>query len=116
LPEWALVWYQDLLDFGCNRIGEKELLVAAGDSLRRRCEGEFFIGIRRLAAGDRSGAVEHFRRSVDTGVFDFLEYNWSRRFLELLNEDPAWPPWIPMSATFGVPDQPVRDSSKKGND
>ncbi len=96
LPKWVLEWYQHLLDFGCDRIGEKELLTAAGDSRRCQCEGQYFIGIRRLSKGDRTGAVEHFRRSVDTGVFDFLEYNWSRRFLERVREDPTWPPWIPL--------------------
>jgi len=95
LPDWVLEWYQRPLDYNCDRISEEELLTAAGNSHWRQCEANFFIGIRRLAEGDRAGATEHFRRSVRTGVFIFLEYRWSRRFLARLEEDPAWPPWIP---------------------
>jgi tetratricopeptide (TPR) repeat protein len=95
LPDWVLEWYQRPLNYNCDRISKEELLAAAGNSHWRQCEANFFIGIRRLGDGDRAGATEHFRRSVRTGVFYFLEYRWSRRFLVRLEEDPAWPPWIP---------------------
>lgn len=33
---------------------------------------------------------------MGTGVLQFLEYGWSKRFLARMSEDPTWPPWIPM--------------------
>jgi len=48
-----------------------------------------------LAQGDKQGAREHFRRCVDTGVFDFDAYDWSRTFLARMAREPDWPRWIP---------------------
>ena len=96
LPDWVLEWYKYPLDYNCNRISENELLDAAGESRWRRCEAQFFVGIRHLASGDHPGAAEHFRQSVETGALDFLEYRWSRRFLARMEKDASWPPWIPI--------------------
>ena len=98
MPPWLLEWYQHLLDYNCGMITETEenLLRAAGKSRWNQCEANFFIGMTRLADGDRVGAADHFRLSVDTRVYIFFEYVWSRAFLARMEKDPAWPPWIPM--------------------
>lgn len=116
LPDWALKWYQFLLDFGCNRITEETLLAAAGNSHWRQCEANYFIAVRLLADGDRAGAIEHFRRSVGTGVFQFFEYNWSKRFLDRMEEDASWPPWIPIRTAGELSAQPAEKPAGNRND
>jgi serine/threonine protein kinase/predicted Zn-dependent protease len=95
LPPGRRDWYEKLLDYNCGRISEDGLIQAAGQSQQNLCEAHCFIGLHRLARGDRAGARDHFQQSADTGVFTFLEYFWSRRLLNRLEHDPAWPSWIP---------------------
>jgi tetratricopeptide (TPR) repeat protein len=97
LPDWLLERYRHLLDYNCDTISKEELLAAAAESRFRQCEAHFFIGITLLAEGDRAGAAEHFRQSVNTRVLMFFEYSWSRAFLARMEKDPAWPPWIPQN-------------------
>ncbi len=94
MPSWLLEWYQHLLDYNCGTVTEEELLRAAGKSRWNQCEANFFIGMTRLADGDRTGAADHFRQSANTHVLLFFEYMWSRAFLARMGKDPAWPPWI----------------------
>jgi tetratricopeptide (TPR) repeat protein len=96
VPGWMQGWYEHLLDYFCDAISAEQLLTLAEDSKWRQCEVHFYIGLDLLAAGDRAGAAEHFRVSVDTYVFEYLEYNWGRAFLTRLRQDPTWPPWVPM--------------------
>jgi serine/threonine protein kinase len=71
-----------------------EYLASAGLSLCGQCEVHFCIGLQLLAGGDRRGAREHFEKSVATGVFNFLEYDWSRAFLVRMESDENWPTWL----------------------
>jgi serine/threonine protein kinase len=88
-------WIQSLLGFNTGQKTASEMLATAGTSRLKRCEGHFFVGMSRLADGDRDGAREHFRRSVDTHVVWYVDHTWSRAFLARLEADPNWPPWIP---------------------
>jgi hypothetical protein len=88
--------YLETLDYLCGFLSAEELLESAGTSRLRLCEVHFFIGLDRLAVGDRAAAAEHFRRSVGTHAFEYWEYDRSRIFLRRLEEDPTWPPWIPL--------------------
>jgi hypothetical protein len=89
-------WINRLVDYNLGLIQEDALLTAAGSSRQNQCEAYFFIGLARLADGDRDGAKEQFRRSVATHVFHFLDHVWSRAFLARIEQDPAWPRWIPL--------------------
>jgi serine/threonine protein kinase len=89
-------WYQKACEYFAGMRSADELLVGAGGSQLFLCEGHFFIGLRRLAEGDRAGARRHFKESVATRVLNFLEYDWSRAFLARMETDPIWPPWIPI--------------------
>jgi len=51
----------------------------------RECELQFFAGQKALLDGDRAAARRHFRRSVDTGVTEFVEYGMSRLELQRLD-------------------------------
>jgi serine/threonine protein kinase len=109
LPRWARGWYLPLLDFCAGQLSPKELLEAAGASRCHQCEAHFHIALQLLVKGDRAGAREHFRLSRDTHVLHFYEYGWSNRFLARLEQDPAWPQWIPVKPAAARPaaTQPV---------
>jgi lipoprotein NlpI len=63
--------------------------------MRRACEAHIYIGLGKLAEGKRADAKACFRRSMDTGVFFFGEYMYSRAFLARI-DDPEWLLWCPM--------------------
>ena len=73
----------------------EELLKKAGESRFNQCEGYFYIGLRRLADGQRPEAKACFSRAFETGVFSYGECIISRAFLARI-DDPDWLPWIPM--------------------
>ena len=88
-------WYLKLLDLGCDRLSEGELMNAMGASLWNQCEGHFLLGMRQLGEGNRAAARTHFEKSVATRVISFIEYGWARAFLNRMEKDPNWPPWLP---------------------
>ncbi|MCI0744869.1 MAG: protein kinase [Verrucomicrobia subdivision 3 bacterium] len=96
LPPSQKEWSKRLLDYLCADASEAELLKAVGASRNKLCEAHFFIGLTRLADGDRDGARKHFRASVATRVAIYFDYDWSGAFLARLEKDPNWPPWIPI--------------------
>ncbi len=61
-----------------------------------------------LSEGDRTGAREHFGESLDTNIFYYFDYSWSHAFLARMDQDPTWPPWIPLIEE-GAAIQPVSD-------
>jgi hypothetical protein len=93
---------QQNLDYLCGRMSAEEFLQSAGASRLRLCEVHFYIGLKRLATGDRAAAVRHLRQSVGTHVYMYFEYQYSRIFLQRLEEDPTWPPWIPVKEEGAV--------------
>ena len=95
LPREKGRWYQKVVDFQAGLASADDLLATAGSSQWYLCEGHFFIGINLLGRGDRQGAREHFEKSIDTRVVWFLEHEWSRSLLARMQNDRAWPPWIP---------------------
>jgi hypothetical protein len=97
-PKWRNGWYQTVLDYNSDLITADELLKAAGESRWNRCEAHFHIGLNQLADGQRGGSQEHFRRAVALKIGDFYEDRWSRAFLARMQQDPKWPPWIPVKS------------------
>jgi tetratricopeptide (TPR) repeat protein len=96
IPPWLDGWYYKYLDYHCGLMTTDELLQAAGTSPTKLCEAHSLIGLHHLAGGDRVGASEHFRKCAATRAFNYWHYVWSRAFLKRLEDDPAWPPWIPL--------------------
>ncbi len=92
VPDWRDGWYRHLLKFNAGRIDEAELVAKTGASRSNQCEGYFFIGLHRLSEGKRAAAKECFTKSVESGVFAYDEYMWSRAFLACI-DDPDWLPW-----------------------
>ena len=74
-------------------MSEQELL-AAMDAVEeqkqqeRQCEGWFYVGVKRLASGEKVGAPEAFRKSIATNENTRNEYDFSKADLkELGNHD-----------------------------
>ncbi len=74
------------------------------DELLAKCAGDRFVlsyanyivAMDALGNGERSTAAHYFRECLETDGFKFSAYWWSRTFLARLEEDPTWPPWIPV--------------------
>jgi len=96
LPPWDDGWYVKFLDYNCGRITADVLLQAAGQSRPKVSDARFMIGLWRLSEGDRFAARDHFEKSVATRVFNSWEWPWVRAFLARMEQDRAWPPWIPL--------------------
>jgi serine/threonine protein kinase len=74
---------------------EEALLRAARGLRSQRCRAHFLIGMTHLADGDRGGAKYHLRQADANRCYNlFIEY-LSLALLARLDNDPAWPPWIP---------------------
>jgi tetratricopeptide (TPR) repeat protein len=83
------------LDYDCGLISADELLQAAGRSRMRRSSAHFRIALHLLADGDRAGAREQFRQCVAASFVFAAQHVWAQAFLARMEQDPAWPPWIP---------------------
>jgi hypothetical protein len=84
------------LDYFCGDISEDEYLKVVERGKWGRCMAHYNIALKRLAEGDQAGAREHFRQAVQTRLILNYVGHWSRRFLARMEEDPNWPPWIPV--------------------
>lgn len=76
---------------------DESLIRWRDDSMSYLSEAHFFIAMKHLADGDRDGASYHFRAALETDYYDLYAIWWSRFFIEKLEQDPTWPPWIPTS-------------------
>jgi tetratricopeptide (TPR) repeat protein len=71
--------------------------------------GRYLVGLERLAHGDRQGAREHLRKSVERGhytwstVLPLYDAMWAHVLLLRLEQDPNWPPWIPAKRSAAGP-------------
>lgn len=77
-------------------VSEAEVMAAAQTDRAIRCEACFFLGLARLAAGDRSNAMRLFRDgAVRYRCPDFIATPWCMALLARMEKDPTWPAWIP---------------------
>jgi hypothetical protein len=87
---------QRALNYLCGEMSAEDYLKAAGASCVDQTNVHYFVGLTNLAKGNRTAAREHFRKAVETGSFTFDHYELSRALLGRLEQDPRWPPWIPL--------------------
>lgn len=52
--------------------------------LMLQCEVQFYLGQYYLTKGEKDLARQSFSAAVETGVTDFMEYDWALRELEVL--------------------------------
>jgi len=99
--------YEQILNYLCdpNADSEKRLLETIGKS--RASEGvsnsrlsvayaRTFIGLTRLAEGDRAAARQHFQSVVDVGPLLWDPCRMCPAMLARMDQDPGWPRWIPL--------------------
>jgi hypothetical protein len=67
----------------------------AKDSRWDQCLAHYYVAMTKLAEGDRKAAQAHFDKVVKTRAFIWGTYDMSWVFLDRLEKDPTWPPWIP---------------------
>lgn len=84
-------WTGQIWAFTGGKIAHADLEAAAQSSRYLQCEAYFFIGLDKFADGDRAGAQDYFKKSVDTGIWHFLEHRWSRSLLAAMDRHPDWP-------------------------
>ena len=80
--EQPTAWFATVVKFLTGEINEDDFLSAAKDetpktTAERRCEAFFYAGTLRMAAGNREGARDFFRKSVATQMRSFIEYESS---------------------------------------
>jgi serine/threonine protein kinase len=93
--EWT-EFYEAMRRFDRGEISEDAYLARAGTSRWKQFHVHYQIGLLRLAEGDRSAARDRFQKAVDTRAIWIYPWAWSKMFLGRLQNDPKWPPWIPM--------------------
>jgi hypothetical protein len=96
---WCGGWYGQVLDFECGGINAEQLLKRAGTSQQNLAEANFDIGITCLADGRQEEAKKYFQAVIDTGLPGSVLYTDSDLILARMEQNPAWPHWIPASAT-----------------
>ncbi|MFW6050767.1 MAG: tetratricopeptide repeat protein [Myxococcota bacterium] len=70
-------WWARLAKFGAGALPYEDLLDDAS-SVGERAEAHFYEGARRLAAGDRAGALRAFERVLATRMVSFYEFVMAR--------------------------------------
>jgi hypothetical protein len=95
LPAVNWRFFQGLLDYNCDPISADEFLRRVAANRLQLCHAKYNIGLTKLAEGDCPAAREHFRKAIATQLFPVGGYQMSRIFLARMDQDPAWPPWIP---------------------
>jgi len=92
-----------ILEYCTGSISAEDFLKAQAGSRGGQCEAYFYVALDRLAQEDRPGAREHFEKSLATGMWSLPYYYWSRLFLKRMDQDPTWPPWIPLQEPVTQP-------------
>jgi hypothetical protein len=82
------------LRFLAGQETEEELLNDAGEHGYAQANAHFTIAMMRLAAGNRDGAHEHFRKCADTHTIGSIDHELGRAYLARMDADSTWPSWI----------------------
>jgi hypothetical protein len=80
--------------YNAGQLTEDKLVKAAEASKWDQCLAHYYIGMMKLAQGDREGARVHFDKVVKTRAFIWDAYDLSWVFQARLKNDLTWPPWI----------------------
>ncbi|HTV41792.1 MAG TPA: tetratricopeptide repeat protein [Candidatus Sulfotelmatobacter sp.] len=84
-------WPSEVGQFLVGQITE-EVLVSAAESADdkkdkdQHCEAYYYVGAKRLFAGDKKGAASEFRKCLATDVQNFNEYRFAKAELQMLEK------------------------------
>jgi len=83
----------------CNEITAEDFYTMA-TKRSERMHADFLIGLTHLSEGDRDAAKRRFAAVKAAGTIAFSSWfsseRWAYAFLRRLQDDPTWPPWIPV--------------------
>ena len=82
-------------DYGCDDISEDELMRSV-EMRGERLAAYQLIALRHLAQGDRSAARKAFERAHQLQMIEWSTVDLMRTYLIRMEQDPTWPPWIPI--------------------
>jgi serine/threonine protein kinase len=80
--------------FARGEISDDMLLAKAGISHLRRVEAYHYLGLFRLATGDRDGAREFFLKARGNRPCWTFSYLFCQMFLIRMEKDQNWPRWV----------------------
>jgi hypothetical protein len=101
------------VEYLAGRLSEENLLATATER-DFPDEAHFAIALARLGEGDRQGAVEHLVMDRRTRRLVWvLPGPLGRLLLARLQEDPSWPPWIPVKQE-GAENESVAEPKEPG--
>jgi tetratricopeptide (TPR) repeat protein len=80
-------WPKPIIRFFTGEIKEADLLAASESenpktAREQKCEAYFYAGEMRLAKGDKEGARDFFKKTLDTDVNNYIEYRSAKYELE----------------------------------
>ncbi len=92
--EW--VWPLHTTEYLAEAISEEELtqMVSLDKSRAQYGESQYWLGMVKLSQSKREDAIQHFKNSVKSKVFNFHGPTLAQALLDLLEKDPNWPSWI----------------------
>jgi serine/threonine protein kinase len=92
--EAEIFGYVEALRYLAGEWDEQRALIAVSPSVIFQSNVHYFMGIERVAYGDRDGARRHFKECVETPSFGSVSRSWARAYLARMARDPNWPDWI----------------------
>ena len=88
-------WTATIAEFLLSHVSQAELLdlanVSTDDAHRNRhmlCEAWFYVGLKALVAGDKTGAATDFQNCVNNGQFHLAEHEFASAKLKERSEGP----------------------------
>jgi lipoprotein NlpI len=90
-----------------GQIGENDLVKASASSIPvkdqgQRCEAWYFIGMRKLEAGDKDAAIDALQKCIATQKIDYCEYILAQEELKSISGNAA--PAPPRAQSVSLPD------------
>src|SRR5215470_4024011 len=84
-------WTSKVAGHLLGNVSEADLFAAAksSDAKKERglfCEAWFFAGMKQLLGGDEATAADYFRKCIDTGQTNFVEYQLAQSELKALTK------------------------------
>ena len=83
-------WPGPVIALYLGRASPEQVLAATADKNQNRqreleCEAFFYVGQFHLLSGQRPKAAEFFRKAIETGLTDFIEYQSAKVELKRMN-------------------------------
>jgi hypothetical protein len=95
--QFATPWEKATIEFLAGKMSKEKLLKVADGHRQLLCQAHRLIGMKSVGEHKREAAERQFQLCVDTRMFFFDSFRWSRAFLRRM-EDWQWPHWVEAGA------------------